>query len=182
MKVLLIKANQKLYASEGKLNNALCMKSKDIFEEAHEVEISDIADGKWDIEKEVRKLKEADLIIYHFPMWWFGVPNNLKKYLDEVLLYEETFVITDIYGEGGQLINKKFKIVVTSNMKKSDLGTAPILKKYHMVDELLTQLIITNNYLGIREQLPTFHADNVIKGDTSNILQDYEVHLQLALI
>jgi modulator of drug activity B len=38
-------------------------------------------------------------------------------------------------------------------------------------------LIMTNNYLSIRNQLPTFHADNVIAGDTSWIENAYLEHL-----
>ena len=182
MKILLIKANQKLHASEGNLNSSLCLKSEAELSKNHNVTISDIAEGNWDVDKEIYKLKEADLIIYHFPLWWFGVPNNLKKYLDDVLLYGKTFTVTDIYGEGGKLINKKFMVVVTSNMKKSDLGSVPILKEYQSIDEILTQLIITNKYIGIREQLPTFHADDVIKGNTDNILSEYEAHLIANLI
>ena len=179
MNILVITANQVLYAAEGKMNEILSGVTKNFFKEGgHTVLISDIGDGKWDINEEVSKLKQADIIIYHHPMWWFNMPNILKKYLDEVLLYNETFVITEVYGEGGQLQNKKFMVTVTSNMKKSDLGTAPILKKYHSIDDILVPLIITNQYLGIREQIPTFHADDIIKGDTTNTTDVYLAHLQ----
>jgi hypothetical protein len=36
-------------------------------------------------------------------------------------MYEKTFVITDEYGEGGQVPANKFMIVTTSNMKSNDL-------------------------------------------------------------
>jgi hypothetical protein len=39
----------------------------------------------------------------------------LVKWLGEVLMYEKTFVITDEYGEGGQVPADKFMIVTTSN-------------------------------------------------------------------
>ncbi len=177
MNILLIKANPKLYAAKGELNSDLCKISKKLLSRKHTIVTSDIAEGEWDINKEVSKLKQADLIIYHFPLWWFGIPSVLKRYFDEVLLHKETFLITDIYGEGGQLLNKKFMLTVTSNMKKSDLGSAPILKSYHCIDDILTQITLTNKYLGIRKQLDTFHADDVVNGDTSNVSTAYELHL-----
>ena len=45
------------------------------------------------------------------------------------------------------------------------------------IDDVLQPLIMTNNYLSIRNQIPTFHADNVIAGDTTWIESAYEKHL-----
>jgi len=178
MIILLIKANPKLYEAKGGLNADLFSTSSDLFLAKHTILTSDIADGKWNITREIDKLKQADLIIYHFPVWWFGVPSILKRYFDEVLVHKETFVMTDGYGEGGQLVGKKFMLVVTSNMKKSDLGTSVLLKEYSNIDEILTQVILTNKYIGIQEQLTTFHADDVIQGDVTNVIDSYRSHLQ----
>ena len=38
-------------------------------------------------------------------------------------------------------------------------------------------MVVTNHYLSIREQIPTFHADNVIAGDTGWIEAAYIEHL-----
>ena len=179
MNILLIEANQKLYESKGELNHSLCMQAKNYFSQPmNQVVESCISNGGWNIQKEINKLKQADLIIYHFPLWWFGVPNVLKKYFDEVLQHKKIFVMTDIYGEGGLLKGKKFMLSVTSNMTKSDFGNAPIMENIKNIDEILIQAILTNKYIGIRDQLPTFHADNVIKGDTGELDNNYLQHLQ----
>jgi hypothetical protein len=68
-------------------------------------------------------------------------------------------------------------IATTSNLRKSDLGKGCVLKKAAHIDDLFQPLIMTNNYLSIRDQLPTFHADNVINGDTSWIKSAYLDHL-----
>ena len=68
-------------------------------------------------------------------------------------------------------------ITATSNLKKSDFGTGVVLKNYHHVDEILQPLIMTNIYLSIRNQIPTFYTDNVIAGDTSWIEEAYMKHL-----
>ncbi len=38
--------------------------------------------GLW---AEMKKLEEADLVIWHFPLFWFSVPAILKGWADKVL-------------------------------------------------------------------------------------------------
>ena len=178
MNIMLIKANQALYASKGVLNDALFQMSCNILGEHHQIQVTDTATGLWDVDDEIHKLKRADAIVYHFPLWWFGLPHLLKKYFDEVLVYGKTYRIADVYGEGGQLTGKSFMIAVTTNVKKSDLGTVPMLERFRSVDDLLAPLILTHYYVGIKGQLPTFHADDVVRGDTSLVLKNYEAHLK----
>ena len=176
MNIHLIKANPALYNSRGTLIESLfqtCLEQL----ASHQITQTDLASADWGIAEEIQQLKQADLIIYLFPLWWFGVPSELKHYFDQVLQYEETFAQSPVYGEGGRLTNKQFMLVVTTNLAKSDLGNAPILKNYQHVDDILTQIITTNHYVGIRQQLTTFHADNVVKGDTDWIEPAFQQHL-----
>jgi len=101
----------------------------------------------------------------------------MVKWLDEVLLYEKTFVITEAYDEGGQVPADNFMIVTTSNMKSSDLGKGFVMKDTPHIDGVLQPLIMTNNYLSIRNQIPTFHAGDVVSSDTSWIEAAFIEHL-----
>ncbi|HJZ97280.1 MAG TPA: NAD(P)H-dependent oxidoreductase [Candidatus Solibacter sp.] len=47
-----------------------------------------------EIETEIRKLEAADLLIFSFPMWWFGMPGILKGWVDR------TFPMGRVYGGG----------------------------------------------------------------------------------
>ncbi|MFO1024397.1 MAG: NAD(P)H-dependent oxidoreductase [Acetobacteraceae bacterium] len=47
-----------------------------------------------ELEAEIRKLESADLLIFQFPIWWFGLPAILKGWVDRV------FVMGRIYGGG----------------------------------------------------------------------------------
>ena len=178
MNIMLIKANQALYASKGVLNEALFQMSCNILGEHHQIQVTNTTTGLWDVDDEIHKLKRADAIVYHFPLWWFSLPHLLKKYFDEVLVYGKTYRIADVYGEGGLLTGKSFMIAVTTNVKKSDLGTVPMLERFRSIDDLLTPLILTHYYVGIKGQLPTFHADDVVRGDTSGVLKNFEAHLK----
>nr|WP_086938619.1 NAD(P)H-dependent oxidoreductase [Thaumasiovibrio occultus] len=64
---------------------------KQQLEELHATEHDGFAD---DIEEELQKLEWCDLIIFQFPLWWFGMPAMLKGWVDRVL------VMGRVYGGG----------------------------------------------------------------------------------
>ena len=39
-----------------------------------------------DVQREIRRLERADLLILHFPIWWHGPPAILKGWFDRVFL------------------------------------------------------------------------------------------------
>ncbi|WP_125565359.1 NAD(P)H-dependent oxidoreductase [Companilactobacillus insicii] len=68
-----------------------------------------------DISKEQDLLRQADRIIFQFPLYWYAAPYGLKKWEDKVLT--RNF----IYGDGSfPLENKQFGIVVTTGMPLKD--------------------------------------------------------------
>ena len=178
MKTLIVTAGYSIFDAKGQLNSFLAyLTQKALSEKGHKVKLSDVTKDTWDVDREVEKLLWADTVIYIMPLMWFNMPAPLVKWLDEVLLYEKTFVITDEYGEGGQVPANNFMIVTTSNMKSSDLGKGFVLKDAPHIDDVLQPLIMTNHYLSIRNQIPTFHAGDVIAGETNWIESAYENHL-----
>lgn len=60
-------------------------------EEMHATEVDGFAD---DIAAELRKLDACDLMIWQFPLWWFGLPAVLKGWVDRV------FAMGRVYGGG----------------------------------------------------------------------------------
>ena len=40
-----------------------------------------------DVVAEKSKLLQADLLVVHFPLWWFGMPAMLKGWIDRVFVY-----------------------------------------------------------------------------------------------
>jgi modulator of drug activity B len=178
MNTLVVTAGYSIFDAKGQLNGYLAyLTEKNLTEKGHKVKFSDVTKGTWDVDREVAKLLWAETVIYIMPIMWFNMPAPMVKWLDEVLLYEKTFIITEEYGEGGQIPADNFMIVATSNMKSSDLGKGFVLKNAPHIDDILQPLIMTNNYLSIRNQIPTFHAGDVIAGDTGWIESAYETHL-----
>jgi len=53
-----------------------------------------------DIESEIRKIEWCDLMIWQFPLWWFGLPGILKGWVDRVFAMGRTYGGGRIYGAG----------------------------------------------------------------------------------
>ncbi|EDL40876.1 ribosyldihydronicotinamide dehydrogenase [quinone] isoform 7 [Mus musculus] len=53
-----------------------------------------------DIFEEQRKVQEADLVIFQFPLYWFSVPAILKGWMDRVLCRGFAFDIPGFYDSG----------------------------------------------------------------------------------
>jgi NAD(P)H dehydrogenase (quinone) len=94
--------------------NFATMKNADYFkqqvEEDHATETGGFAPG---VEAEIAKLETADLMIWQFPLWWFGLPGVLKGWVDKV------FVFNRIYGRGqfydkGKLRGKRALLSLTT--------------------------------------------------------------------
>jgi NAD(P)H dehydrogenase (quinone) len=74
-----------------------------------------------DIEAEQDKLLWADMIIFHFPLWWFSMPAILKGWVERVYAYGFGYGVGKHegkywglrYGEG-TLQGKKAMLVVTA--------------------------------------------------------------------
>jgi NAD(P)H dehydrogenase (quinone) len=57
-------------------------------EEAHATEDQGFAP---EIEAEIHKLERCDLLIFSFPLWWFGMPAILKGWVDRVFAYKRIY-------------------------------------------------------------------------------------------
>lgn len=74
-----------------------------------------------DVRSELDRLVRADLLILHFPMWWFGMPAILKGWIDRV------FVSGAVYGrsamfEHGKLRGKRAMVCVTTGAPMQAFG------------------------------------------------------------
>jgi len=53
-----------------------------------------------EIEAELEKLEWCDLMIWQFPLWWFGLPAVLKGWADRVLAMGRTYGSGRFYQDG----------------------------------------------------------------------------------
>lgn len=53
-----------------------------------------------DIETEIQKIEWCDLMVWQFPLWWFGLPGMLKGWVDRVLAMGRTYGADRKYSDG----------------------------------------------------------------------------------
>lgn len=82
-------------------HNFTSVKDPDYFkpqvEETFATEINGFAP---DVEQELEKLEWCDLMIWQFPLWWFGLPAILKGWADRVLAMGRAYGNGRIYEKG----------------------------------------------------------------------------------
>jgi NAD(P)H dehydrogenase (quinone) len=66
-------------------------------EEIHATEVDGFAE---EIEAEIRKIEWCDLMIWQFPLWWFGLPAVLKGWVDRVFAMGRTYGGGRVYQSG----------------------------------------------------------------------------------
>jgi NAD(P)H dehydrogenase (quinone) len=66
-------------------------------EEMHATEMHGFSE---EIETEIGKIEWCDLMIWQFPLWWFGLPAVLKGWVDRVLAMGRTYGGGRIYQSG----------------------------------------------------------------------------------
>ncbi len=126
-KIFIINGGQRFAHSGGKFNKTLYELNKTFFtqENGFELKITDINED-YDLNEEVEKYVWADVIIYHFPVWWFSMPYKLKEYVDKVFTagHRNGMYYSDgrkssnpdlNYGKGGSLEGRKYMVFTTWN-------------------------------------------------------------------
>ena len=53
-----------------------------------------------EIEREIQKIEWCDLMIWQFPLWWFGLPGMLKGWVDRVFAMGRTYGGSRLYANG----------------------------------------------------------------------------------
>ncbi|AXB44468.1 NAD(P)H-dependent oxidoreductase [Amycolatopsis albispora] len=77
-----------------------------------------------DIVAEQEKLRRASLVVFHFPLWWYGMPAILKGWFDRVFVKGFAFGLKDAsgrtrkYGDGG-LAGKRALVVITAGDRET---------------------------------------------------------------
>ena len=66
-----------------------------------------------EIETEIAKIEAADLMIWQFPLWWFGLPAILKGWVDRVFAMGRTYGGGHIY-ETGRFSGKRALLSLTT--------------------------------------------------------------------
>lgn len=124
-------------------------------------------------EEEVDKFVWADVIIYHTPIWWFQLPNDLKKYIDLVLTagHQNGIYFSDgrrssnptrNYGTGGTLQGRKYMLTTTWNAPLEAFTIEDEFFKLHSEDDVMYGFHQMNAFVGM-SSIESFHFHDVSK-------------------
>ena len=170
---LIINGHYPYPTRKGLLNGTLAKMACEILQRRGvEAQITETADD-WDVEAEVEKFKDADLIIWQYPVHWMGLPWRVKQYIDEVLtagagsLFGSDGRTSENpmgdYGTGGMSQRKKYMLSLTFNAPlRAFNAPGSYLLDGRSVDDLMCPVHMTMRFLGM-QQLPTFACHDVVK-------------------
>lgn len=182
--VFIINGGQKFGHSGGAFNKTVTSWTQDFLTaNEFEVRVTDINSEFIPID-EVENFKWADIIIYNTPIWWFQVPNRLKKYIDEVFsaghnngIYKNdgrSRINPAInYGTGGLMHGKKYMVNTTWNAPDTAF-TLPgeFFNETSVDDGVLFGFHRMNAFTGM-EKTQGFHFHDLEKNATLERVENY---------
>ncbi len=123
-----------------------------------------------DIAAEVDKLRRADRIIFHFPMWWFSPPAMLKGWCDRALTHGALHTTATRF-DTGLLKGKKALLCVTTGSSAEESAHNG---KEGDVNLLLWPLAYTLRYVGLTVLQPVcvHGVHGYHRGDRATALAD----------
>lgn len=129
-----------------------------------------------DISTELEKLQWADLIIFSFPIYWFGMPAILKGWVDRVFVSGLCYGGRKIYDQGG-LKGKQAMLAVTLGGQRHMFGKGAVHGEIETLLRPIHQGMLA--YVGL-EVLPPFiayHVPYISETERWDYLNSYYEHL-----
>lgn len=129
-----------------------------------------------DIQAELDKIKWADLIIFNFPIYWFGMPAIMKGWIDRVFVSGLCYGGRRIYDRGG-LKGKKAMLSFTLGGQQHMFGSGAVHGEMEALLRPIHQGVLA--YVGL-EVLPPFiayHVPYISEVARWGYLKEYFQHL-----
>ena len=184
MNVFIINGGQTFAHSGGMFNNTLTGWTVEVMKEkGFAYRVTNINDA-FDPLAEVENFKWADVIIYHTPIWWFQLPNGMKRYIDEVFTAGHDNGIyrndgrsrknPDVnYGTGGLMQGKRYMVTTSWNAPQTAFTLEGEFFDRHTVDEGgLFGFHKMNQFVGMT-RIEGFHFHDLEKNATPERIAEY---------
>lgn len=184
MNVFIINGGQTFAHSGGMFNNTLTGWTVEVIKEkGFAYRVTNINDA-FDPMAKVENFKWADIIIYHTPIWWFQLPNGMKRYIDEVFTAGHNNGIyrndgrsrknPDVnYGTGGLMQGKRYMVTTSWNAPQTAFTLEGEFFDRHTVDEgVLFGFHKMNRFVGMT-RIEGFHFHDLEKNATPERIAEY---------
>jgi modulator of drug activity B len=196
-KVFIINGSQHFAHSGARFNKTILGWDESFFttDNGFDLKITDISEP-YDMNGEVEKFVWADIVIYHTPVWWFGLPHKFKEYIDRVFTagHRTGMYYSDgrkrnnpslNYGTGGSLQGRRYLLTTTWNAPETAFTLPGEFFDQRNVDNgVMFGFHKMNAFVGMKP-LQSFHFHDVEKNATTERMeqfrQQYLAHLGNAL-
>ncbi len=129
-----------------------------------------------DIQPEIDKVRRADLLLFQFPDWWYGMPAIMKGWIDRVFAFG--FAYDDQHSfENGLLRGKKTMLSMTVGAREDYFRQAPQRDLLRVLEPIHYGIFA---YCGM-EVLPPFIAygpGEMSEAERKATLEAFRQHLQ----
>lgn len=130
-----------------------------------------------DIVAEIDKVKRADLVIFNFPIYWYGMPAIMKGWIDRVFVSGFCYGGRRIYDKGG-LKGKSAMLAISLGGQAHMFGPGAI----HGELEVMLQPILRGmlGYVGLSVLPPyvAYHVPYISAAARGEVLDGYCQHLR----
>lgn len=187
-RILIINGVEPYSYAPGQLNATFVDIARDYFESnGCEVKETKVCE-EYDVDAEVDKIKEADLVLIQFPLQWFNVSWSFKKYMDIVLNAGQGKLAgsdgrhrnnpKEGYGTGG-LLTGKYMLSVTMNAPIEAFGNvSETFFNGITPDQMLAPVHLTFRFIGLTP-VSSFFCCDVMKNPTiPEDIERYKEHLR----
>jgi len=129
-----------------------------------------------EVKVELNKIKKCDLIVFHFPVWWFSPPSALKGWMERVFANGAAHDTTHRF-DSGKFKGKRAQFCVTTGASKQE---SAFNGREADIDMLLWPTAYTLKYLGI-DVLPHKIINSLHSYHSENKKNEIERNLKLEL-
>ncbi|MDE6801210.1 MAG: NAD(P)H-dependent oxidoreductase [Muribaculaceae bacterium] len=145
----------KILVISGHPDHKSSMANRAILDEFHrlvpEAEIVSLdaiyPDFNIDVEREQRRLVEADTVVFEFPFWWYSAPSLMHRYFELVLSHGFA------YGSAGTALHGK-KVMFSFTAGAPEAAYAPDGYQHYDIDAFIPQFHALANLCGFIWQEP----------------------------
>lgn len=100
-----------------------------------------------DVEREQKRLVEADTVVFEFPFWWYSAPSLMRRYFEQVLTHGFA------YGSEGRALHGKKLIFSFTTGAGEDAYSVEGYQHYDM-DAFIPQFRALSNLCGFEWKEP----------------------------
>ncbi len=181
MNIFIINGHKYYPISKGNLNKFLFEKIIEFCKTNNVINTTIIEEG-YDINTEIEKFLNSDVIIFQTPVNWYSIPWIFKKYIDEIYKAGVFFKPSDKYGRGGLFNNKKYMLSVTTSTKKQEYENTGGFFNIRTIDDIFISFHKTQEYCGMKK-LNTFVLYDIYNNPPPDIIEkNLKEHLEKCII